>query len=143
MCCLCVTRPIYHVRLERDHPFSSCLNSHSFFSFLFYSGSSPLVVLVILLSLEESMLQKLCCHVLCIIYYVDFKRERESYSKISCNFFCSLFVLQGPVANCRTLGEERGSSRVSTRCASMKRPSISRANVWKVTENIISSKKSK
>ena len=75
-CCLCVTRPIYHVRMERDHPFSSCLNSHSFFS-LFFSGSSPLVVLVILLSLEESMLQKLCCHVLCIIYYVDFKRERE------------------------------------------------------------------
>lgn len=45
--------------------------------FSFFSGSSPLVVLVILLSLEESMLQKLCCHVLCIIYYVDFKRERE------------------------------------------------------------------
>ena len=63
----------------------------------FFSGSSPLVVLVILLSIEESMLQKLCCHVLCI-YYVDFKRV--SYSKISCNFFCSLFVcrVQLPIA---------------------------------------------
>ena len=77
-----------------------------------------------------------------VLPYCVVVRERERIiQKMSCHFF--FFVVQGPVANCRTLGEEPGSSRVSTRCASMKRPSTSRANVWKAKENITSLKKSK
>jgi len=72
-----------------------------------------------------------------VLYYS--KELGEFHSIFS--FF--LIRVQGPVANCRTLGEEPGSSRVSTRCASTKRPSTSRANAWRATANITSSKKSK